>query len=698
MKKIKQLLLVVTLVVTASSVGLAQAINSCGADKMRSYLVKEHPEILQSEQELEQFTNEYIQSQSSMSGARSGPYVIPVVFHILHQGGSENISDAQVLDAMRILNEDFNKKNSDTSIVIGEFKSIIANSEIEFRLANIDPYGNCTNGIERIYTCQTYRGNDFSKLNNWPREKYLNIWVVKSMRDGVAGYSYYPSTVDALYNTPAMDGVIILSNYIGSIGSGSPNYARALTHEVGHWLNLKHPWGDTNEPGVSCGDDEVNDTPPTRGSNLSCNLNLNYCNPGNKENVQNYMDYSYCSRMYTEGQKLRMHAALNSNKADRNNLYTAANLANTGTENVTTNSCGPIAAMSVSKRYTCLGESVTFSDASFNGEVTDYFWEFPTGTPSVAFTKNVVVTFNTAGWQPAKLTVTNPLGVSTIADTLVYVAHQNTLYTAPFFEDFEDPNSIAEYEWASINYDKGTPRFQQFFGTGNSGNSCMMVNNYWTRADHDIDELISPPFDLTGLNNQQMNFSFYYSLATWNQYFTDVVDSIAILATSNCGNNWTNIYKKAGYQIVNAGYQVGYFTPTSSPSFWKYLKFNLPQILKQPNVRFKIQVFSAVKGNNFFIDDINIGGASPTGINTDLLSQFSVVPNPFNNEVRIQSLNEGDYNIYLKNIIGETVMSTNITATEDGITLRVNDELSAGIYFLTIQKDHTFATVKLIKQ
>ena len=193
------------------------------------------------------------------------------------------------------------------SSIVSVFKPIAADCEIEFRLANIDPNGNCTNGIERIPSILTYNADDNSKLDPWPSNQYLNVWVVSDLgNSGAAAYAYYPGTAPA-----GKDGVIAIHGYIGSIGTGSLGRSRVLTHEIGHCLNLAHVWGSTNNPGVACGDDGVNDTPITKGW-TACNLNGSVCNPPAIENVQNYMEYSYCCNMFTEGQKTRMRAALNS--------------------------------------------------------------------------------------------------------------------------------------------------------------------------------------------------------------------------------------------------------------------------------------------------------------------------------------------------------------------------------------------------
>ncbi|MDB5284517.1 MAG: hypothetical protein JWO06_3592, partial [Bacteroidota bacterium] len=590
----------------------AQVTELCGLPAARQKLIKEHPEVLQKEAELESFTKNFIAHYGS-SRDGMGNIVIPIVFHIIHQGGPENISDAQIINEVNILNRDYNKQNADTSAVVPSFVNIVASVGVHFRLATIDPNGNCTNGIDRIYSDQTFEGNDYSKLNGWPREKYLNVWVVSKMMNGVAGYAYYPGSVSTLLNAPNMDGVIILSGYIGSIGSSDSLTSRALTHEIGHYLNLKHPWGDNNSPGVACGDDDVDDTPITRGSTF-CDLTLSYCNPPIIENVQNYMDYSYCSVMFTEGQKARMLAALASDVSGRNNLYSDANLIATGTVDNTPSACAPKADFGVVKRYACIGTNVTFINASNNGTVDQFYWSFPNGNPSSSTDPNPTVQFTTTGYQSVSLTVSNSMGSSTKTDNaLVYVGSDQPSYQAPFFEGFEDPN-VFSTDWAEINYDENVTQFKQVNIGSHTGNGSAELNNYNSIADHDIDEIVSPGIDLTALSNDQMQLSFYYSLASFNQYFTDLQDSLVVYSTTNCGVTWNPIYMTGGTTAVNAGYVQPYFVPTQSPSYWKHVVINLDTRNARPsNVRYKFQVFSAVNGNNFYIDDINIGN-SVTGI------------------------------------------------------------------------------------
>ncbi|MCS6935527.1 MAG: M43 family zinc metalloprotease [Chitinophagales bacterium] len=667
---------------------IASAQLRCGADQARRELLREHPEILINERELEEFTKDFIANQ--YSNKRSGPYVIPVVFHIIHQGGQENISKADVLFALDELNRGFNKMNADTSLVIPEFKNNIANMEVKFRLAQIDPWGNCTDGIDRIYSSQTWVGDDYSKLNNWPRDKYLNIWVVSKMRNGVAGYSYYPGSVDVLWNVPARDGVMILYSYL--------SYEHTLAHEVGHWSNLKHCWGDTNEPGVSCGDDDVDDTPVTKGWAFCPSANnAAVCTSSVKENYQNIMEYSYCSHMFTNGQKARVHAALNSTKGQRNNIHTEANLIATGTQDGFTQTCAPKADFYATQRYACAGQQVKFVSSSFNGPVDDIFWEFPNGTPSTSNQASPTVVFDNPGWQEVKLTVSNQYGSSTkVSSGRIFIA-PNQPFAAPYYDDFEQPGAINEYGWVSVNYDENETYFSQVDYVGRSGNRSLMLNNYYTRHNGDIDEVISPPFDLTGLSNQQMNLSFYYSLGSWDEDFFGVRDSLVVYATSNCGGNWVKIYNKGGASIINAGYQQGFYVPGKDQSYWRFVKINIPSSLKQPNVRFKIQVFSSVKTNNFYIDDFNLGSA-PVG-NTDMdAAPFFISPNPALDKLVLSNLPDGNYTAEIRDVTGRLAQSVMFTVANGESVINLENLSGNSVYLLTVISNDYSHTIKFVKQ
>ncbi|MBA3706285.1 MAG: T9SS type A sorting domain-containing protein [Bacteroidetes bacterium] len=259
-------------------------------------------------------------------------YTYPVVFHIIHNNGPENISDAQVKDALRILQEDYRKLNSDFSTTVASFQSIAADCEIAFCLATKDPNGNATTGIVRTVSSNTNAGanGDNAKINPWPTNKYLNIWIVKTLPNNSSGFTYYPTST---VGSPT-DGPVLIHDYTGSIGTSGKLQMHDISHEVGHYFNLIHTWG----PSGNCGDDQVLDTPVSSRHNFiqnNCQTNDNTsCSGGALQNTQNYMDYTFCYTMFTLGQKTRMRSSVTGSPS-RNTQWQPANLTATGCNTTT---------------------------------------------------------------------------------------------------------------------------------------------------------------------------------------------------------------------------------------------------------------------------------------------------------------------------------------------------------------------------
>jgi len=263
------------------------------------------PELMQRIQKIETQTARFIEENNEM--LRNANVIrIPVVVHVVYRTSAENISDAQVLSQIQVLNQDFRRTNADAAQTLSQFQSVAADSEIEFCMASIDPNGNPTNGITRTSTTKTSFGTNNSVKytsqggqNAWPAGQYLNVWVC-NIGNNILGYAQFPG------GAAATDGVVIDYRYYGTTGTATApfNKGRTGTHEVGHWLNLRHIWGDGN-----CSvDDFVSDTPTSSSPNYGCNLSTVKCN--SLDMVQNYMDYTddACMNIFTAGQKARMRA------------------------------------------------------------------------------------------------------------------------------------------------------------------------------------------------------------------------------------------------------------------------------------------------------------------------------------------------------------------------------------------------------
>ena len=262
-------------------------------------------------------------------------FTIPVIIHVIHDGEIEgtgsNISDLQITSQIQVLDEDYNAENLDISNVPAEWKDRIANCNINFELAAADPSGNLLTepGIDRINRNsrgfnsppydRTYFDASIKPATIWDYNKYLNIWV-SVFSGGILGYATFPPSTQlpglvSPYGNSETDGVVIDHRAFGTVGTlfTSYNLGRTATHEIGHWLGLRHIWGD--EAGCA-EDDYVSDTPMQKAENTGCPIHpevSNRCNafdPGSM--FMDYMDYTddACMYMFTNGQKARMHAAL----------------------------------------------------------------------------------------------------------------------------------------------------------------------------------------------------------------------------------------------------------------------------------------------------------------------------------------------------------------------------------------------------
>lgn len=235
---------------------------------------------------------------------------IPVVIHVLYKGAAENISDAQVKSQIDVLNKDFRMLNADRANTPAAFKPFAADARIQFCLAQVDPDGKKTNGIDRHYTDQAvFTTDDAMKLASqggvasWDNKRYLNIWVCR-LNGRSLGYATPPGA------SADRDGVVLAFDVFGNTGNLRAvfNKGRTATHEIGHWLGLIHLWGD-----VSCGDDHVDDTPTQQSYNFDCPVfpKTSSCSPNaNGDMFMNFMDFAddACMNMFTKGQAARMRA------------------------------------------------------------------------------------------------------------------------------------------------------------------------------------------------------------------------------------------------------------------------------------------------------------------------------------------------------------------------------------------------------
>ena len=291
----------------------------CASADVYKQMMQNDPVFAQNQKQLEEFTQRFIQNggASSVTG-KTGTYIytIPVIVHVVYNTTTQNISDAQINSQITVLNQDYQKLNSDVGLVPSVWTSLVANAQIRFCLATIDPNGAATTGIRRVSTSTTsFSTNNNVKFtskggdNAWDSKKYLNLWVCK-LGGGVLGYAQFPG------GAVSTDGVVITYTGFGNTGTAKAPYnkGRTATHEIGHWLNLRHIWGD--DGGACTGSDLVGDTPNQGKEHYGCPVfpKVTCSNGPNGDMFMNYMDYTddKCMYMFSNGQKDRIYATLQS--------------------------------------------------------------------------------------------------------------------------------------------------------------------------------------------------------------------------------------------------------------------------------------------------------------------------------------------------------------------------------------------------
>ena len=290
----------------------------CATDEVNERLLRTVPGYAEARSEIENRTSRVLAFGDAV--LRTGCTQIPVVVHVVHRTATENISDAQILSQIEVLNADFRATNPDRSSTPSVFTSLIGDARVTFKLADVDPDGNTTDGITRTSTSNSSFTSDTDDVKSastggadaWPADRYLNIWTCGNLRNAAGqallGYAQFPG------GPAPTDGVVILHSAFGTSGTAAApfNLGRTASHEIGHWLNLRHIWGDD---GTRCaGSDFVADTPNAGGPNFGTPTFPNVsCNNGpNGDLFMNYMDYvdDVAMFMFTVGQVDRMQAAL----------------------------------------------------------------------------------------------------------------------------------------------------------------------------------------------------------------------------------------------------------------------------------------------------------------------------------------------------------------------------------------------------
>ena len=574
---------------------------------------------------------------------------IPVVVHIIHNGEKigegVNLSDKQILSQIEVLNEDFRRKNTDAINTPSVFENVAADLEIEFVLALQDPEGLPTDGIVRVKGNKTSWGpftdsQELSDHSYWPSKDYLNIWVT-NLSGGYLGYAQFPVT-----NLPGMegsndneytDGVVIDYRAFGSIAK-DPNanvdpqfdLGRTTTHEIGHFLGLRHIWGD----GGCSQDDYCEDTPSAseeNANNSSCTFpGPNSCDEGFNDlpdMFQNYMDYSddHCMNLFTEDQKERTMVVL-SNSPRRASLLTSPGLEepqlatlDLGIKDIV----NPVVATCGTEVQPIIeirnygNEDITSYQINFyiNGELAESYQQNTNlaslELDTIAFASQPITSFDNTELS---------FKIVSVNGTTDY-AYKNQKGTSvpyfpirdlPFREDFEafDPK-----QWEIKNFDGGKTWKVVTAPSFSSLNLAMATDFFDDEYVGEEDHLISEIFEVP--NSETFYLSFYVAYA---RYGYETSEGLIIKVSDDCGNSFDEIvFEKYGQYLETAAPTAEEFVP-SGEEHWRQEIIDLSAYTGK-NIRVS---FIAVNefGNNLYLDNIVLTASEITDV------ELSRIKNP----------------------------------------------------------------------
>lgn len=680
----------------------------CYTDEFFNERAAKDPSLLQQRQDMENYIANFKQTYDPTT--HRATIIIPVVVHNVtwtdNNGNVQGyVSKADVDAQILTMNEDFKRLNNDASNTRPLFLPYAATFDLEFRLAHLDPNGNCTEGIVRKESSTSYNtsvNSAVKAVSYWDSKKYFNIWVIDEIQDNgdgsyVAGFAQFPgSGINSTY------GIVCVEQ---NFGAGS----RTMTHEVGHCFNLYHTFqsgcgGSCNGSGDLCCD-----TPPVSTSSFGCPTTNNTCSNDASgpdpfgtnvvDQIENYMSYNGCQNMFSLDQKIRAMAVLNSTSTSTGlaQLSTPANLTATGTANPYNPAiCAPIAEFEYDKEFICEGASVTFTDDSYNATPTGWNWSFAGGTPASSSASNPTIQYNTAGVYDVTHQPSTSAGSGNLTKTnIITVSSLTSDYIGPIVDGFESSTQFSN-DWV-VNNDAGQG-WANNTAAAVTGVRSVRIRNHFTGNDGEVDELISPSYDISAATTKTMTFK--YAFAQKNSADTD---KMLVYYSVNCGDTWTlKLPLTSPTSLPTAPNSSGEYVPSAGD--WIQKSVSLSSIGTSTNVRFKF-AFTSGGGSNIYLDDINIGGFTVGIDDFSNIASFNVYPNPTSSSAQISFNLVKDVNklsIKVRNSVGQEVTNViNGQSFNSGTyTLKIDEQrkLSAGIYFIEFNADNNVKVQKLIVQ
>lgn len=604
----------------------------------------------------------------SLQSGRSEPYVIPVIFHVYWNEQIPPVSPGHIRNVINETNRNLSAEDPGIDNVPEVFLPLVQDAQIELRLAGKLPDGSCTNGIiYHYYNLNSGQPNDINYAIE--TSSYLNIHVYPA----VQSFANYPGP-STLINDPG-DRIVFSYWDIN-------NRISTLAHELGHWLNLIHTFGNVGVTGGDCGEDYVDDTPPTKGS-TDCNLNLSDCTPGVLENVNNYMDYSSCGCMFTAGQIARMQTALTDTNLNRFQIYQESNLIYTGVTNP--EMCDGSFQFWTIDYPDCDSTRVRYSYYGDDVIPDSVKWEFSQPEYSISTEEMPTHYYTSAGNVDVLLTLYKNGAQQTLNFT--HQVNMNLVNTnLPLIDELPlnlDPDAGLELPNEHMNLLSAIPEecWQICNFTGYNSDKCLYVPARVIDGEAFAD-LEMGMFDMSSLSVPEVSFKVAAAMVPQGAFHT-----IQILFRDECssafvGNIW---YSKPLNEFFNGNVNSG-FIPDSDQQ-WVDIHATFPSWVQSRHgfitLRLKTNMPSTFSGEPLYVDDFRIGEQEIITPNTKISSshKLRIYPNPSNGIINWNMEGYVDGNYLIKDLHGRTLKSGPIK--DSGNCTEISG-LNSGMYFLII--------------
>lgn len=576
---------------------------------------------------------------------QAAAYKVPVVIHVVHNGEAvgtgANISEAQILSQLRVINEDFNRQNADASNTPPVFASVAGSLDVEFVLAKRNPDGQATSGIVRVNggrSSWAMKDNyPLKSLSYWPAEDYLNIWVC-NLTDGHAGYAQFPeSDIEGMDNSSTnrlTDGVVIWHRAFGSTDDGpfslDPmfNKGRTLTHETGHFFGLNHIWGDDNGCNNS---DFVADTPNQAGSTNGCPVHPRTDSCGEVIMFQNFLDYSDddCMNLFTLGQVDRMSIVIE-NSPRRKSLLTSPGLQDPAPlandlgirsiifpdASVCSNSITPVIELLNFGSNDVTSARIRFVVDGVVAETKDFALALsPHESIRVSF-NTLVMTSGTHDISFQILLTNGGTDASSHNDLETSTVIVPAFAPTPFAETF---NTLPA-GWIIHNPD-GQITWEAVTAPDELATNKALKLNYFDYEDKigEIDVFLSPILDLSAVPAATLSFEVAHAR------YQSSNDRLQVIVLTNCQEilDGVVVYEKAGDALKTAPATTSPFTPLNE-SHWRQELIDLSPYIGTERVQI---AFVGINdwGNNIYLDNVTLFTEQTNDVSLVRLAAPSVV-------------------------------------------------------------------------